>query len=129
MRDGLMIRSRTTRLAMWAALALGGLLFAGDPPSASASCGDYVHILTPGQTATDTGTTAPHQKPCSGPGCREAPPAPMPTPPPAPTTVSPHDAILSALLPPAPAGGEWECTEPILSPRRAATAIFHPPRV
>jgi len=28
-----------------------------------------------------------------------------------------------------PAGGEWECTEPILSPRRAATAIFHPPRV
>ena len=28
-------------------------MFAGDPPSAAASCGDYVHILPPGQTAPD----------------------------------------------------------------------------
>lgn len=110
-------------------MALGVLLFAGDPPSAAASCGDYVHILSPGQTAPGADPATPPKKPCSGPGCHEAPPAPMPTPPPAPTTVSAHDAILSALLPPEPAGGGWVRTEPSLSPRHATTAIFHPPRV
>jgi hypothetical protein len=121
-----MIRRRTTRLSLWAALALGALLFAGDPPSAAASCGDYVHIVPPGQTAPDTD---PPTKPCSGPGCREAPPAPMPTPPPAPTTVSAHDAILTALLSPVPSGASWTWVEMSLSPCGATTAIFHPPRV
>jgi hypothetical protein len=120
-----MIRRRTTRLSLWAALALGALLFAGDPPSAAASCGDYVHIVPPGQTAPDTD---PPTKPCSGPGCREAPPAPMPTPPPAPTTVSAHDAILTTPLPAAPAIGEWVRFESSLPPRTAAPVIFHPPR-
>ncbi len=120
-----MIRRRTTRVSLWAALTLGVLLFVGDPPSTAASCGDYVHILSPGQTAPDAD---PPTKPCSGPGCRETPPAPMPAPPPAPTTVSAHDAILTALLPPAPAGGEWVRSEPALTLRYAATVIFHPPR-
>lgn len=124
-----MICRRTTRVSLWTALALGGLLFAGDPPSAAASCGDHVLILPPGQTAPDADPAVPAKKPCSGPGCREAPPAPMPTPPPAPTTVSLHDAILAALLPPATVGEEWARYEPSPSPRRAAVAIFHPPRV
>jgi hypothetical protein len=122
-----MDRRRTTRLPLWAALALGGLLFAGAAPPAAASCGDYVHVLPPGQTAAQPGEPTP-PAPCSGPGCRQAPSAPIPAPPPAPTSVQPHEAILTAPPPPAPPGGARSHSEPSLSPRRAATAIFHPPR-
>ncbi len=125
-----MDRRRTTRCSAWAALALGGLLFGGSAPPASASCGDYVHVLPPGQAAPAPpgDPAAPPKGPCRGPGCRQAPPAPMPTPPPAPTSVPPHDAILTAPQPPAPPGGAGLCAEPALSPRRTATSIFHPPR-
>ncbi|HET6573493.1 MAG TPA: hypothetical protein VFG68_07820 [Fimbriiglobus sp.] len=123
-----MTSRRTTRLSLWAALTFGVMAFAGDLPSAAASCGDYVHILPPGQTTPDADPAAPTKKPCSGPGCQQAPPAPVPTPPPAPTTVSVQDAILSAVLAPTPGIGEWLRYEPVLSPCRMAAAIFHPPR-
>ncbi len=127
-----MDRRRTTRLPLGAALALGAALFAGGAPSAAASCGDYVHVLPPGQSAVQPGgptaDPAPHKAPCSGPGCRQAPSAPMPTPPPAPTSAPPHEAILTAAPPSAPPGGAWLCAGPALSPRRTATSIFHPPR-
>lgn len=121
-----MIRCRLTpRHSLWVVAILGGMLFAGDPPTASASCGDYLHILPPGEVAPATEMPV---RPCSGPGCQQTPPEPMPAPPPAPTTFTGHDAILTALVPPEPSGGGWVRIDPLFSAQFTSVGIFHPPR-
>src|SRR5437016_3510342 len=53
----------------WTALRLAMaavLLLAASASPASASCGDYVHVLTPGQTAAQPGAAGPSVAACAG---------------------------------------------------------------
>jgi len=97
---------------------------------ASASCGDYVHIVNTNESipASDHPVT-PHE-PCHGPGCNQQRPIPpMPVPVPTTTQQAPSDAILFA---PAeyPDSAMALPIDPEASsrPHRIHTSIFHPPR-
>lgn len=94
---------------------------------ASASCGDYVHILPNGISAD--GQPPAHPKaPCHGPNCQDAPrhpPTPSPT-----VTVNapPHDAVLANCATIEAAGTERWPSESFPVPHHVPSAIFHPPR-
>lgn len=93
--------------------------------TASASCGDYVHVLPAGVA---TGAPAPPKAPCRGPNCQDAPrhpPAPAPTT--APST-APQDAVLASFVTIDAAEGRWPLAECFPVPHHVPSGIFHPPR-
>jgi hypothetical protein len=93
--------------------------------TASASCGDYVHIRPTKQSAN---TDTPTPPPCHGPNCRQAPPAPMPSPVAPTVSAHPQDAVLTSATPSESPGGFRFVSEPVLFTPRTRTSIFHPPR-
>lgn len=98
--------------------------------SASASCGDYLHIVNDNPATQNGDTPVQPRPPCNGPSCRQSPatPAPMPIT----VTVTEHqtpDAILTAsaeLI----AVQTTVLTDAVFSACHVpAGAIFHPPRL
>jgi hypothetical protein len=120
-----MARRSPIRWPIWGAVAPLVLLLAGPLPAASASCGDYVHIL-PAGAAPDDAPARP-KAPCHGPGCQDAPGHP-PTPTPPPTSAPPHDAVLVALVSFEAPRGKWSAPATPSLPRRIPPPVFHPPR-
>jgi hypothetical protein len=107
------------------------------PDRAAASCGDYVHILAPGQTAPDAKGVSPDRPaksapacPCRGPECSKGsyPPALPGAPAPAPTGQSQLDAVLHADAQPDAGAGSLIGTESLFLPAPFPSSVFHPPR-
>jgi hypothetical protein len=97
---------------------------------ATASCGDYVHILPAGQTAPE-GEHPPTDQPCPcrGPSCGKTPVTPAaPSPAPVQTLTQTADALLT------PSDEDNSTRSTTLTdtadrtPGGAADPIFHPPR-
>jgi hypothetical protein len=110
-------------------LVLGALtpfvLLLSSANTASASCGEYVHIL-PTESSANSDTPTP--PPCHGPNCRQAPPAPMPSPVAPAVSAQPQDAVLTSATLAESQGSFRFVSEPVLSTPRTLTSIFHPPR-
>ena len=133
---------RSLRGALKAALAVLAVA-ALSPTKAAASCGDYLHVLPPGETAPpaaaagmpgqdqgDRATPQPVRCPCRGPDCSQRSELPLLPTAPAPTT-SPNqlEAILAA-EPEADADRAVPLRgdSPTL-PSAHPSSVFHPPRV
>lgn len=123
---------RTSPPSIWP-LCIGILSIAGFCASenrASATCGDYVHILAKSAADHSEAPISP-TKPCNGKSCQQAPIAPAPLPiPSTPTTPTQSlDAILSADAEFALHQVELRIApEDRASQRGHLEAIFHPPR-
>lgn len=120
-------RRTVTRLCVAAVL-----LLAATASNASATCGDYVHVLPPGQSVahpSDGPKLPPPDSPCAQGRCDRTPAPSAPSPAPA---GAPGGQVLEAVLEAVPAiqpspsafGFESDCH----LPRRSPSAIFHPPR-
>jgi hypothetical protein len=102
--------------------------------SASASCGDYVHVR--GKSGSPTAEQAadtmpghpPADSPCSRGECnRPSDHSPAPTPP-APTGPTATDAALAAVVAIQPALGRPGWDDPSELPTSTPSSVFHPPR-
>ena len=122
-------RTATRRLAP-CLIAAAAVLFL-DGQASAATCGDYVHIRTPGQQADPThDPTPPADSPCAHGRCDRlplAPPAPEPT---APTGGgSSQDAVLAARLVTLPPAAFGYADAQLGVPAHVSSVPFHPPRV
>ncbi len=98
-------------------------------PAAAGTCGDYVHVRTPG-LQTDHDQTPPADSPCAHGRCDRlpvAPPAPDPT---APTGGGgSQDAVLAAAFAPALPAAFGYAAAQLGVPSHIPAVPFHPPRV
>lgn len=96
---------------------------------ASASCGDYLHIVSDKPQTQNDDTPNQPRPPCNGPSCHQSPATPAPTP--ITVTVTEHqtsDAILTASAE-VIAIQTAVLTDAVFSVCHVpADAIFHPPR-
>jgi hypothetical protein len=117
--------SRTT-LRLLAAV----VLLAASASTASASCGDYVHVLPAGLSVGEPSTDRPLPvSPCSQGRCEKAP-APT-TPSPAPAGASGGqvlEAVLASVDAIQPTRAAFGTDSDSQLPCRFPSAIFHPPR-
>lgn len=113
----------------WIALAGLTLLVCGPAQQASASCGDYVHILSTQPSPLSSGVDTPSapRKPCDGPACRQSPhtpPAPVPV-----TVETQHpDAVLMVDVESDPLVIHLLTVENLGADSAPREPIFHPPR-
>jgi hypothetical protein len=144
---------RFERLTRWGAGALMLLLVHGfcAPRSAWAGCSHLVvsnserlldynqldALVADGSSASLSNDTASHptgdrgsnrSTPCSGPGCSNRVPMPVPTTIPAPDGTDHWGALGVPIILPATSPPERMTAEPTLDPSRQESSIFHPPR-
>jgi hypothetical protein len=129
-RDAVMpFRTASPRLTLRLTVAAVVLLTAAGS-SASASCGDYVHVLPAGVSApAEPQPQPPADCPCKHGRCDKAP-APVPPPPTPPGSVGgpTHDAVLDAVAAESQSATGYVRDFGRDLVRRSPSAIFHPPR-
>lgn len=119
----------------WAAILRGSVrplvaavLFLAGTSTASASCGDYVHVRNKSEAVDTVPAHPPADSPCSRGECnRPSDHSPIP-PPPAPTGPTATDAALTAVVAVQPTAGWPGWGEPAVLPSSAPSSVFHPPR-
>ncbi len=121
------MRSRTVTFRLAPCLFAAAVCLLLDVKSATASCGDYVHVRTPGRQ-TDHDQTPPADSPCAHGRCDRlpvAPPAPDPT---APTSGGGHDAVPTTLLALVGLTAVGFADAQAGVPSHVPSVPFHPPR-
>jgi hypothetical protein len=111
-------------------------LFLAAPSRADASCGDYLQVHRPSDTAKATPHSPPTHgnlplpgRPCDGPNCSKGDPTPSLPSPVVPVVLRDQWACLMPLVPPvAPDGDRIPAPNDLLLPARRLGSVYRPPR-